>query len=134
MRIATIIIRILLGLFLLFASITYFFPMGEQPAPTGDMATVFAGFMATKYLMPYKKSESKILSLAKSVELLVGLSYVSGKFVRLFNLVLLPVSLNILLLNIFPTKEALPIALVLFLGNLFLIYSHWSSYKDILKA
>ncbi len=124
MRIATIIIRILLGLFLLFASITYFFPMGEQPAPTGDMATVFAGFMATKYLMP----------LAKSVELLVGLSYVSGKFVRLFNLVLLPVSLNILLLNIFPTKEALPIALVLFLGNLFLIYSHWSSYKDILKA
>ena len=118
------IIRILLGLFLLFASITYFFPIGEQPAPTGDMATVFTGFMATKYLLP----------LAKTVELLVGLSYVSGKFVKLFNLVLLPVSLNILLLNIFPSQDALPIALVLFLGNLFLIYSHWNSYKEIVKA
>ena len=124
MRLATIIIRILLGLFLLFASITYFFPIGEQPAPTGDMATVFTGFMATKYLLP----------LAKTVELLAGLSYVSGKFVKLFNLVLLPVSLNILLLNIFPSQDALPIALVLFLGNLFLIYSHWNSYKEVVKA
>lgn len=124
MRLATIIIRILLGLFLLFASITYFFPIGEQPAPTGNMVTVFTGFMATKYLMP----------LAKAVELLVGLSYVTGKFVKLFNLVLLPVSLNILLLNIFPSQEALPIALILFLGNLFLIYSNWNSYKEIVKA
>ena len=123
MKIATIIFRVLIGLFLLFASITYFFPMGEQPAPTGDMATVFAGFMATKYLMP----------LAKGVELLVGLSYVSGKFVKLFNLVLLPVSLNILLLNIFPSKDALPIAAVLFLGNLFFIYQDWDSYKGLVK-
>lgn len=123
MKIVTIVFRVLIGLFLLFASITYFFPMGEQPAPTGDMATVFAGFMATKYLMP----------LAKGVELLTGLSYVSGKFVKLFNLVLLPVSLNILLLNIFPSKEALPIAAVLFLGNLFFIYKDWDSYKEIVK-
>ena len=70
MKIVTIVFRVLIGLFLLFASITYFFPMGEQPAPTGEMATVFAGFMATKYLMP----------LAKAIELLSGLSYVSGKF------------------------------------------------------
>ena len=125
MKIATTIVRVLIGLLLLFASITYFIPglMKEPPAPTGDMATVFAGFMATKYLMP----------LAKGVELLVGLSYVSGKFMKLFNLVLLPVSLNILLLNIFPSKDALPIAAVLFLGNLFFIYQDWDSYKEIVK-
>lgn len=124
MKIVTIIFRVLIGLFLLFASITYFFPMGEQPpAPTGHMATVFAGFMATKYLMP----------LAKVVELLSGLSYVSGKFMKLFNLVLLPVSLNILLLNIFPSQDALPIAAVLFLGNLFFIYKDWDSYKELVK-
>lgn len=123
MKIVTLVFRVLIGLFLLFASITYFFPTAEQPVPTGDMATVFAGFMATKYLMP----------LAKGIELLTGLSYVSGKFVKLFNLVLLPVSLNILLLNIFPSKEALPIAAVLFLGNLFFIYNDWNSYKEIVK-
>ena len=123
MKIVTIVFRVLIGLFLLFASITYFFPVGEQPAPTGEMATVFEGFMATKYLMP----------LAKAIELLSGLSYVSGKFMKLFNLVLLPVSLNILLLNIFPSKDALPIAAVLFLGNLFFIYKDWDSYKEIVK-
>lgn len=123
MKIASTIVRVLIGLLLLFASITYFIPglMKEPPAPTGDMETVFAGFMATKYLMP----------LAKVVELLSGLSYVSGKFMKLFNLVLLPVSLNILLLNIFPSKDALPIAVVLFLGNLFFIYKDWDSYKEI---
>ena len=124
MRITTLIVRLLVGAFLLFASITYFFPIMETPKPEGEMATVFAGFMAMKYLMP----------LAKVVELLSGLSYVTGKFIKLFNLILLPVSLNILLINIFPSQDALPIALFIFLGNIFLIYANWNSYKHLIKA
>jgi hypothetical protein len=124
MKIATIIVRVLLGLFLLFASLSYFFKFGEQPTPTGEMAVVMTGFMATKYLFP----------LAKVVELLSGLSYVSGKFMKLFNLVLLPVSVNILLINAFLAPENLPVALVLFVGNLFLIYTNWNSYKGIFSA
>lgn len=124
MKIATIIVRVLLGLFLLFASLSYFFKFGEQPTPTGEMALVMTGFMATKYLFP----------LAKVVELLSGLSYVSGKFIKLFNLVLLPVSVNILLINAFLAPENLPVALVLLVGNLFLIYTNWNSYKGIFSA
>ena len=81
-----------------------------------------SGFMATKYLFP----------LAKVVELLSGLSYVSGKFMKLFNLVLLPVSVNILFINAFLAPENLPVALFLLIGNLFLIYTNWDSYKGIL--
>jgi putative oxidoreductase len=124
MKIATIIVRVLLGLFLLFASLSYFFKFGEQPTPTGEMAVVMSGFMATKYLFP----------LAKVVELLSGLSYVSGKFMKLFNLVLLPVSVNILFINAFLAPENLPVALVLLVGNLFLIYTNWNSYKGIFSA
>ena len=123
MKIATIIVRVLLGLFLLFASLSYFFKFGEQPTPTGEMAVVMSGFMVTKYLFP----------LAKVVELLSGLSYVSGKFMKLFNLVLLPVSVNILFINAFLAPENLPVALVLLVGNLFLIYAHWDSYKVLFK-
>jgi putative oxidoreductase len=115
---------VLLGLFLLFASLSYFFKFGEQPTPTGEMAVVMSGFMATKYLFP----------LAKVVELLSGLSYVSGKFMKLFNLVLLPVSVNILFINAFLAPENLPVALVLLVGNLFLIYTNWNSYKGIFSA
>ena len=51
MKIATIIVRVLLGAMMLFASISYFFNlMGEQPEPTGDLATLMAGFMASKYI------------------------------------------------------------------------------------
>ena len=124
MKIATIIVRVLLGLFLLFASLSYFFKFGEQPTPTGEMAVVMSGFMATKYLFP----------LAKVVELLSGLSYVSGKFMKLFNLVLLPVSVNILFINAFLAPENLPVALFLLIGNLFLIYTNWDSYKGIFSA
>ncbi|WP_296682178.1 DoxX family protein [Flavobacterium sp.] len=124
MKIATIIIRVLLGLFLLFASLSYFFKFGEQPTPTGEMAVVMSGFMATKYLFP----------LAKMVELLSGLSYVSGKFMKLFNLVLLPVSVNILFINAFLAPENLPVALFLLIGNLFLIYTNWETYKGIFSA
>ena len=124
MKIATIIIRVLLGLFLLFASLSYFFKFGEQPTPTGEMAVVMSGFMATKYLFP----------LAKMVELLSGLSYVSGKFMKLFNLILLPVSVNILFINAFLAPENLPVALFLLIGNLFLIYTNWNSYKGIFSA
>lgn len=124
MRIATIIVRVLLGLFLLFASITYFFDLMPQPALTGDLATVMTGFVATKYIFP----------LTKAIELLAGLSYVSGKYMRLFNVVLLPVSVNILCINILLAPENVPIALFVFIGNIFLIYRNWDSYKWVFTA
>ncbi|HRG18482.1 MAG TPA: DoxX family protein [Flavobacterium lutivivi] len=123
MKIATIVVRVLLGLFLLFASVTYFLKTMPEPAFTGNMKTFSDGLVASGYLM----------GLAKLVELLCGLSFVTGKFVRLFAIVLLPVSLNILLINIFMMPEGITIAAVLFIGNLFLIYKNWDSYKEILK-
>ena len=124
MNIVTIIIRSLVGLLLLFASVTYFFNLIEQPAVTGNFKTFQDGIAATVYLLP----------LAKAVELICGLSYVTGRYVTITNLILLPVSLNILLINIFMAPEGLPIAGFLFLGNIFMIYKHWNSYKNMFIA
>ena len=53
MKIAYTIIRLLLGALMLFASISYFFNLtGEQPEPTGDLATLMAGLKASKYIFP----------------------------------------------------------------------------------
>jgi len=123
MRIAIIIVRVLLGSLMLFASISYFFKLGEQPAPTGDMATVMAGFMASKYIFP----------LVKVIELLSGISLVSGKFMRAFLLILLPISVNIFLLHVVVTKSDLPVACFVLIANLFLIYGNWSSYKHLFE-
>ena len=124
MKIATIIVRILVGGLMLFASLSYFFKFGEQPAPVGDMKTLMDGFMASKYLLP----------LAKSVELIAGLTIISGKFMKIGAVILVPVTLNILLINVFMMPEGIPIAAALFVGNLFLIYTNWDSYKGIFTA
>jgi putative oxidoreductase len=121
MKIFTIIIRSLLGLFLMFASLAYFFHFIPEPPQEGDMKTFNEGMVATKYLMP----------LVKTLELICGLSFLLGRFVSFFNLVLLPISLNIFLINLYLMPKALPAGGFLFFGNLFLIYRHWNSYKNL---
>lgn len=124
MKIATLIVRILIGALLLFASLSYFFKFGEQPELVGDMKTVMTGFMATKYLFP----------LAKLVELICGLSFVTGKLMKISSIILVPITLNILLINVFLMPEGIPIAASLLLGNLFIIYRNWDSYKGLFVA
>jgi putative oxidoreductase len=124
MKIITIIIRTLIGLLMLFASIIYLFKLMPAPDAIGKMKIFNDGMNASAYLMP----------TVKIIELLVGLSFVSGKFVRLFALVLIPISFNILMVNICLMPEGTLVAAALVLGNIFLIYKYWDSYKDILKA
>lgn len=124
MKIATIIVRVLLGAMMLFASIAYFFKLtGEQPQPTGDLATLMAGFMASKYIFP----------VAKSIELLAGLMLISGKFVKLGTIILLPISINIFLIHTVVTGTDIPTAAAILLANVFLIYANWDTFKEIVK-
>ncbi len=95
MKIATIIVRVLLGAMMLFASISYFFNLGEQPAPTGDMATLMGGLATSKYMFP----------LVKAIELVAGLMLVSGKFVKLGTVLLMPISVNIFLIHLVVSNQ-----------------------------
>jgi uncharacterized membrane protein YphA (DoxX/SURF4 family) len=121
MKIATIVIRVLIGLLLLFASVSFFLKLVPEPVTTGDFKAFQVGLIASTYLMP----------LAKAVELLCGISYLIGKYVTLANIIILPITINILLINYFLTPEGLPLAVAMFLGNLFLIYRYWNNYKSV---
>lgn len=124
MKITTIVIRTLIGLLLLFASIGFFLKLMPEPTTTGDFKAFQVGLVASTYLMP----------LAKSIELLCGLSFVSGKYVTLANILILPITVNIVFINFFLAPEGIPIALFMFIGNLFLIYRHWNNYKSVFVA
>ena len=121
MKIATIIVRVLIGLLLLFASVSFFLKLAPEQVATGNFKAFQIGLVASSYLIP----------LAKAVELLCGLSYVTGKYVSLANILILPITVNILFINYFMAPEGLPIAIPLFLGNLFLIYRYWENYKSV---
>ena len=124
MKITTIVIRTLIGLLFLFTSIGFFLKLFPEPEFEGNFKAFQVGIVASTYLIP----------LAKSVELLCRLSFVSGRYVTLANILIFPVTINILFINFFLTPEGLPLALFVFFGNLFLIYSHWENYKGLFKA
>jgi putative oxidoreductase len=124
MKIAAIIIRTMLGLLFLYTSLSYFFHLTPEPASTGEFKAFQVGLVASMYLFP----------LAKAIELLCGLSFITGKYMTLANIMIFPVTLNILLINYFLTPENLPIAIFVFVGNIFLIFTHWKNYKGLFKA
>jgi putative oxidoreductase len=124
MKIATIIVRVLLGALFIYAAANFFLKLAPEPETTGAFKAFQVGIVASTYLMP----------LAKMLELLCGISFVVGKYVTLANIIIFPVTLNILLINIYLAPENLPIALFIFLGNIFLIFSHWENYKGLFKA
>jgi len=124
MKTAMIIVRTLMGLLFLFASITYLFNLITPPEPTGAMKTFSSGLEASRYLMP----------TVKVIELICGLAFVSGRFVHLAAVLIAPIIVNILLVHAFLAPEGLPIAVFLVLANLFVAYHHRESYKPLLKA
>lgn len=124
MKIVTIIIRSLIGLLLLFASVSYFLHLFPEPPLTGNMKTFNEGIKASRYLMP----------LVKTIELTCGLSFIIGKFNKITFLLLMPISVNIICTHLFLAPEGIPVASFLFLGNIFLIYTKWDSYKGLFTA
>lgn len=124
MRIATIIVRILLGLMFLFASCFYFFGPPPPALPDGAMKTFFEGMVASGYL----------LTLVKSLELICGLAFVIGRFVPLANLVILPISVNIFMTHLMVAPDNLPTAIGVLVANIFLIYAYRSHYTAVFAA
>lgn len=124
MKIAVIIVRILMGLMFLFASVVVLFKLVPQPETTGAVKIFNEGMAASIYLMP----------LIKITELVCAIAFLSGRFVTLAVVVIFPVILNILLFHAFLAPEGLPIAIALFVADLFLAYYYRKNYQSLFIA
>ncbi len=124
MKIATIIVRSLMGLLFLFASITYLFKLITPPPLTGSMKTFNDGLQASVYLMP----------TVKVIELICGLAFLSGRFVPLATVLIAPIIVNILGVSAFLSREGLPVAIFLVLANAFLAYQYRERFAALLRS
>lgn len=124
MKIASIIVRILMGLMFAFASIVVLFKLMPQPEQTGNVKIFMDGMTASVYLM----------TTVKIVELVCAIAFLSGRFVALATVVIFPINLNILLFHVFLEPSGLIMAILLIFGNLFLAYYYRDKYKSILAA
>ncbi len=123
MRIATIIVRILLGALYTFSAIMVLFNLAPQPElEEGDVKTFMEGLMAAHYLFP----------LIKVTELVCGIALIIGIFAPLATVIIFPVSLNILLFHAIVEKGDIGASIFIVLANLFLAYAYREKYKPML--
>jgi putative oxidoreductase len=117
--------RITLGLILIALSVAYFFNLLPELATTGDFKAIEIGLIPSTYLTPF----------IKVIELICGLSFLSKRYVTLSNLIVLPVTINILFINYFTASSVgFIISIFIFSGSLVMFYAYWKNYKHLFVA
>jgi uncharacterized membrane protein YphA (DoxX/SURF4 family) len=122
MKIAMIIVRTLMGLLFLFASVTFFLGLITPPPMEGAVKSFNEGLAASGYFF----------TLLKITELVSGLMLVTGRFVPLALVLLSPIIINIFMFHLFLDRTGLPVAIFLVLANLFLAYCYRDAFKPLL--
>ena len=119
-----LVLRWLVGLMMLVFGANKLLPFMPTPQmPEGDLATFFQGFMASKYLMP----------LVGIVEVLVGILFLTKKWMPFALVLLAPISVNIVLIHLFLDPANIAMALLVFVANIALIYAYWGNLKYLFK-
>jgi uncharacterized membrane protein YphA (DoxX/SURF4 family) len=125
MKVAMIIVRTLLGLLFIMASVVVLFKLVPVPdLPEGPVKTFNEGMAAAPYFIP----------VLKIVELLCGIAFVTGRFVPLATVLIAPVIVQIFLFHLFLDTSGLPVAICLVIANIFVAWYYRESYAGLLTA
>ena len=123
MKIATLILRILLGLLFFAGGAMFFIHPMPMPPPATDYAKDFFSALAG----------SGFLAAVKVLETLGGLLVLSGRFTPLGLLILGPIIVCIGLFNLTMDRSGLPMACVLGAAALFLAWRHPAHFGPFFK-
>ena len=123
MKIAVIVVRVLMGLLFLFASISVLLNLIPKPELTGAVKTFNEGLDAAPYF----------IYVLKVTELLCGIAFLVGRFVPLATVVIAPIIVQIFLFHAYLDRTGLPVAIFLVAANLFLAYAYRRSYASLFE-
>ncbi len=117
-----LILRILLGLFVIVFGLNKFLNFIPMEAPTGDAGAYFAALMSSKTLM-----------LVAIVEIVAGLALIFNKYGALLAIILMSISVNAFLFHAVLDPAGIGGAVVLLLLNIAVLFGYKDSYKDLLS-
>ncbi len=117
------VLRILLGLFVLVFGLNKFLHFIPMEAPSGDVATYFGAL-----------ASSKTLILVAVVEILAGIALIFDKFGALMALILMSVSVCAVLFHATLDPANIAGALVLIVLNIAILFGYKDKYAGLLAA
>ena len=123
MKVMVLIARILMGLLFTVVGLMKVVPLGPMQIPPGDAGAMMSLMMAHKWLVFYGL-----------VEAVSGLLLLSGRFVPLALTLLAGMITNITLFNATLMPKAVPMALVVGVMEIFLVYAYRASFAGIFAA
>lgn len=119
------VLRLLLGVFVLIFGANKLYPGGFLPAPEGMSEAAGAYFGALV--------SAKTLTLVAVVEVVSGLALLLNKYGALMSIILMSVSVNAVLFHATLDQGNIGPALVLLILNIIALYGYKDKYKDLLS-
>jgi len=117
------VVRILLGLFVLVFGLNKFFHFIPMDAPTGDAGAYFGALM-----------NSNTLTVVAIVEVVAGISLIFNKYGALMALILMSVSVNAVLFHATLDPGNIAGAAILIILNIVVLFGYKDKYKDLFKG
>lgn len=122
MKIASLISRYLLGFMYVVLGLNGFLGFIPLPAFTGNPADFMRIISATGFL-----------HFVKGLEVVAGLTLLSGQFARLGAIVLMPITINILLFHLLIERGNPVMGLVMLAMNTLILLGYYEDLKGALK-
>lgn len=116
------VLRILLGLFVLVFGLNKFFNFIPMEAPTGDAGAFFGALMS-----------SKTLTMVAIVEVVAGIALIFNKYGALMALILMSVSVNAILFHATLAPEGIGGAVVLIVLNVAVLFGYKDKYAPLFQ-
>lgn len=117
------VLRIVLGLFVVMFGLNKFLNFIPMEAPTGDAATYFGGLMS-----------SKTLILVALVEIVAGIAFIFNKFGALMALILMSVSVCAVLFHATLDPANIVGSIVLLALNIAVLFGYKEKYSPLLAG
>ncbi|WP_462250761.1 hypothetical protein [Ekhidna sp.] len=122
-KVGATVVRYLMGLIFFVFGLNGFLNFLPGPPMEGDLGTFMGGLAASGYFFP----------LLKGTEVIAGLMLLSGFYVPLAIAVLGPITLNIFFVHASMEPSGLPIAIFVFVANIFLAYAYRGNFAGIFQ-
>ncbi len=123
-KIILFIVSLLFGLMFINGGLNKFF--NYIPAPKDmpeDMVKIMTAFMTITWLMP----------LVATAELIGGVLFIIPKYRALGAIIIFPIMIGIVLLHSINAPSGLPMALILFAINIWVIYENRAKYLPMIQ-